>query len=96
MLLKKRNSDLLRIRYLLFIYLLSFTWYAPTCILHWSTTILLSAFCKLIKDKSDALNPKITLVLLNQVKFLSYHHKSFLRFLLIYLASVVVYSESIN
>ena len=48
--------------------------------LHWSTTILLSAFCKLIKDKSDALNPKITLVLLNQVQFLSYSHKSFLRF----------------
>ena len=42
--------------------------------------MLLSAFCKLIKDMSDALNPKITLVLLNQVKFLSYRHKSFLRF----------------
>ena len=55
---------------------------APLCYdaLHWSTTILLSAFCKLIKDKSDALNPKITFVLLNQVKFLSYRHKSFLRF----------------
>ena len=47
---------------------------------HWSTTILLSAFFKLIKDKSDALNPKITLVLLNRVKFFSYRHKSFLRF----------------
>ena len=35
---------------------------------------------KVIKDKSDALNPKITLVLLNQVKFLSYRHKSFLGF----------------
>ena len=35
----------------------------------------------MIKDKFDALNPKKnTLVLLNQVKFLSYRHKSFLRF----------------
>ena len=30
-----------------------------------------------MKDESDALNPKITLVLLNQVKFLSYGHMFF-------------------
>ena len=37
-------------------------------------------FFKLIKNKSDALNKKITSVLVNQAKFLSYCHKSFLRF----------------
>ena len=40
-------------------------------------------FVSSLSDKSDALNPKITLVLLNQDKFLSYRNKSFFSFLFI-------------
>ena len=45
-----------------------------------NNNFVVCVFFKLIKDKSDTLNPKITLLLLNQVKFFSYRHKSLLRF----------------
>ena len=57
--------------------------------------MLLSAFFKLIKNKSDALNQKITLALLNQVVF-ELPPQVIFAFLFTYLAAVVVYSGSSN